>query len=199
MEWEKIVEEKVKKIMKRNKTRMLSHDFDHVKRVQRYALLIAEKEGGDKEILSIAALLHDIVTQRNPGEGNLLPKGMHAKLCSEKAREILVKLGYPKDKLEKVCKIISEHEWSQNIERNLESQILYEADKLDSVGVFGALRHAYGIAEIGIPLIEGIRRRFKEIEKIRTTYRTKTGKELFESKVKPYLEVFKKALKEVEE
>ncbi len=197
MNWEKIVEERVKKEMEANRDRLLSHDFDHVKRVQKIALHIAEHEGGDREIVSIASLLHDIVTKRTNSMGKLLPPGVHARTCAERADKILMDLGYPDEKRIKVVKIITEHEWSQDIDRDLESQILYEADKLDGVGYFGALRHSYAAGEIGIPLIENIRHHLSALEEIRKRYRTETGKKMYESMLGPHLEIFKKALEEV--
>ena len=44
------------------------HGFDHVERVYRLALELAEKEGADKEIAGLAALLHDCDDYKLAGE-----------------------------------------------------------------------------------------------------------------------------------
>jgi len=36
------------------------HGFDHVERVRKIALQIAEQEGGDRQIIELAVLLHDV-------------------------------------------------------------------------------------------------------------------------------------------
>lgn len=53
----KKVEQKVKEILSGESS---GHDWYHVKLVRDLALRIAEKEGGDKEIIEIAALAHDV-------------------------------------------------------------------------------------------------------------------------------------------
>ena len=66
------------------------HDWYHIERVYKMACYIQEKEGGDREIVELAALLHDISDHKLNG-GKLNHGG-------EVATKILNELGFPSDK-----------------------------------------------------------------------------------------------------
>lgn len=111
-----------------------SHDFDHVLRVLRTAECIGEAEGADAAILRTAVLLHDIGRdeQRRTGED-------HAAIGARRAREILV--GEPGAFVEAVCHAIACHRFRvESPPETLEAKILYDADKLDSIGAIGVAR-----------------------------------------------------------
>ncbi len=109
----------------------MPHQDDHVERVLRLALAIAEKEGGDRKVIEIAAKLHDVC--RN--EEN------HALKGAEKARKILKNEGYGDEFTEKVCHCIESHSFSGKTRpKSLEAKILSDADKLDAMGAVGIAR-----------------------------------------------------------
>lgn len=116
-----------------------AHDFDHVLRVHALALRIAAAEGANTEIVSAAALLHDVARAEADRLGVC-----HAELGARRAREILREC--PPDKVDAIAAAIASHRFRQATEPpTLEAKVLYDADKLDAIGAVGIAR-AYAIA-----------------------------------------------------
>jgi len=116
-----------------------AHDFDHVLRVLRLAERIGAAEGADMEIVRTATLLHDICRSREIEGG-----GCHAQAGAERGRQILS--GWPVEKVEAVAHAIEAHRFRGGFRpKSLEAQVLYDADKLDSIGAIGVAR-AYMMA-----------------------------------------------------
>ena len=65
-----------------------THDISHIERVEKLCLRIRETEGGDLQVLQLAALLHDAGIIREHQEG-----GNHAVYSAEIAREFLIERG----------------------------------------------------------------------------------------------------------
>lgn len=107
-----------------------SHAFDHVERVYDTAMLLAREESADMELVQVGALLHDV--------GRVIGDP-HAEHGVTVAEEILENLEYPIDKRSKILQIIAEHHLTGNTE-TLEEQIIWDADKLDLIGVVGMAR-----------------------------------------------------------
>ncbi len=117
----------------------VAHDFDHVLRVHALAMRIARAEGANPEIVSAAALLHDIARVEADRLGLC-----HAERGAQQAKEILK--GHPPEKVEAVAAAISSHRFRKASEPDsLEAKVLYDADKLDAIGAIGVAR-AYAIA-----------------------------------------------------
>src|SRR5262245_37854997 len=66
----------------------LAHGWEHIQRVYRLALHIAEKEGADRFIVGMAALLHDL-GRATPAEQPHAHHTHHADLSVDMARELL--------------------------------------------------------------------------------------------------------------
>jgi uncharacterized protein len=110
-----------------------AHSYAHVDRVAKIAAILAEKEKADQELVQTAALLHDI--GRAVGEP-------HNETGAKLAREILEhSTNYPKERIEKVVKIILLHPiaFRDKLE-TLEEKIVWDADKIDLLGVIGIVR-----------------------------------------------------------
>jgi uncharacterized protein len=106
-----------------------AHAFDHVLRVMRLAVRLAEAEGADVEVVRTAALLHDIAGDR----------AQHHLVGAQRARELLA--GAPPEFVEAVAHCIEAHRFSQPpAPRTLEAQCLNDADKLDAIGAVGVAR-----------------------------------------------------------
>lgn len=116
-----------------------AHHMDHVMRVYNLCLHLAENEDVDLNVLKAAALLHDIarVKEDNDPSGNT----DHAVLSSEMAGPILKELGFSEEKIKHIkdC-IISHRHRTGNEPKTKEAQILFDADKLDGIGLIGIAR-----------------------------------------------------------
>ena len=113
-----------------------AHDFDHVLRVLANAQHIGATEDANMDILRTAVLLHDIARANQYRTGK-----DHAAEGARLAREILEEAGQPDAFIEAVCHAIAAHRFRvNNPPKTLEAKILYDADKLDSIGAVGIAR-----------------------------------------------------------
>jgi len=105
--------------------------YPHIERVRQNALMLQKKFGGDKEIIEVAALLHDI--------GRIKDSAQHGKYGVEISEEFLKKIGYPDEKRKKVVRVVAVHgreDWdTAGRPETLEEKIVYDADKMDLVCV----------------------------------------------------------------
>ncbi len=124
-----------------------SHGPDHSERVYQLALRLGREMGGDLEILAAAALLHDIGrNEESRSKGNIC----HAESGSEMAVPILQKLRYPAKTIEQICHCIRSHRYRGTYKpESLEARILFDADKLDSIGAIGIGRAFLFAGQIG--------------------------------------------------
>lgn len=118
------------------------HDFDHVLRVLALAERLAHAEHADLEIVRAAALLHDIArADEDAGRG-----GDHAEQAAIRARALLLARGVAPARADAVAHAIAAHRFRGSIApQTLEAKILFDADKLDSIGAIGVAR-AYAIS-----------------------------------------------------
>lgn len=123
-----------------------AHDGEHVYRVLGYCLQIAEtEENVDHDVLLAAALLHDV--GRNGKQGG------HHLIGAEMARAFLPTTDFPAHKIEAVCHAIATHSsHCYGEQKTLEAKILYDADKLDSLGVMGIARSMMGVGNYNHPM-----------------------------------------------
>ncbi len=133
--------EKIKKIVEKEVQGLPpSHDFSHIMRVYNLCITIAKHENNvDLEVLKIAALLHDIA--RKEEDLNSSGKVDHAILGAERAEKILRRLGFDKSKISNIKHCIVSHRYrGTNKPETIEAKILFDADKLDSIGAIGVAR-----------------------------------------------------------
>lgn len=137
----KSITQKVKDFVKEESLKPTSkYGFEpyeyHFKYVVKYVDELSDIYGGDKEVLEIAAWLHDI--------GSIIEgRENHHVTESKIARLKLEELGYPNEKIELICNCILNHRGSKDCKREtIEEMILAEADALsnfDNVsGIFKA-------------------------------------------------------------
>lgn len=117
-----------------------AHNLDHVYRVYKLCLLLSEyEEAVDLEVLIPAALLHDIARVKESSDKT--GETDHAVLGSELAVNILRKLNYNEEKIERIRHCIITHRFrTGNIPKTIEAKILFDADKLDAIGAVGIAR-----------------------------------------------------------
>jgi uncharacterized protein len=121
-----------------------AHDFDHVLRVLALAERLARAEGANIEIVRAAALLHDITRADEDARRG----GDHAQTAAARARDILLARGMAPEQADAVAHAIAAHRFRGTTPpQTLEAKILFDADKLDSIGAIGIAR-AYAISGI---------------------------------------------------
>lgn len=110
-----------------------AHSYAHVDRVAKIATILAEEEKADQELVQTAALLHDV--------GYVVGEP-HNETGARLARKILEKTTtLPEQRIEKIIKIILRHPIaSRDKLENLEEKIVWDADKIDLLGVIGIVR-----------------------------------------------------------
>ncbi len=113
-----------------------SHDLDHTLRVMHNAeKLLTFYPDADADIVRLSALLHDI---GRPEESAQCGKCCHAELSAVYASEILKTAEIPDDITSAVVNAVKRHRFRRGeAPDTLEAQILYDADKLDSLGAVG--------------------------------------------------------------
>jgi uncharacterized protein len=145
-EWESIKS----LIQKEMKSSPDSHGWDHVQRVYALCLKIGKKEKADRTVLGLAALLHDIGRKEEQ-----ISKGKmcHARVGAEMADQFLTQWGIPDPIKKEVLHCIRTHRFRGNQSpKSLEARILFDADKLDSIGAVGVGRAFLFAGEVGARL-----------------------------------------------
>lgn len=117
------------------------HDWYHIERVHKMAVYLQQNEGGDLELIELAALLHDISDHKM--NGGILNHG------GTVASEILISLDYPSDRIQKVKSIIDAVSYKganvPDYMDSIEGKIVQDADRLDAIGAIGIARaFSYG-------------------------------------------------------
>lgn len=127
-----------------------SHDWDHTLRVYNLCLRLGKKGKANMEILKLAVLLHDIGRKY---EDKCNGKICHAEKGAILAKNLLLKLKVNKEKIDKIIHCIETHRFRGNkIPLSKEAKILFDADKLDSMGAVGIGRAFLFAGEIGAKL-----------------------------------------------
>lgn len=129
------------------------HDIYHLHRVLNLALHLQEKEGGDKLVIGISALLHDIhrLMEKESGVFFLPLNSLPA------VQKLLEEVDFPKDYIPKVLYSIEHHEeygFSKDGKtvNDLETLILQDADNLDAIGAIGVGRTFSFGGAYGVPM-----------------------------------------------
>jgi uncharacterized protein len=113
-------------------------------------MYIGKKENANLEILKYAAVLHDIGrSDQDKSNGKLC----HAERGAKIAKKMLEKYKVDNDKIEKIVHCIESHRFrGKKIPRSIEAKVLFDADKLDSIGAVGIGRAFLFAGEIGAKL-----------------------------------------------
>ena len=112
------------------------HDWFHIERVYKNALLISKSEEVDKMVVSLGSLLHDIADSKfHNGDETVGPK---------KARQFLKSQDFSEERIEHVVKIIENVSFkggnkSQEF-HSKELDVVQDADRLDALGAIGIAR-----------------------------------------------------------
>lgn len=112
------------------------HDWFHIQRVYKNALLIAKGETCDETVVKLGALLHDIADSKfHDGDETVGPKV---------AREFLEGQGTSEDVIAHVIQIINNISFkggnNEKVFSSIELDIVQDADRLDAIGAIGIAR-----------------------------------------------------------
>ncbi len=123
------------------------HDWQHTERVYNLCVHIGKAVDVDLEVLKLAALFHDIGREyQDKTNGEIC----HAEKGASLAREIMEKYSMDRGKIEKVVHCIECHRFrGDSIPQSEEAKVLYDADKLDSIGAVGIGRAFLFAGEVG--------------------------------------------------
>lgn len=111
------------------------HDWSHVERVYNLAVKIGKKEKANLDILKLAVYLHDIGRKE---EMECKGRICHAEKGSELAEQILLKYNLDKEIVKNIKHCVLAHRYrNSHIPKTIEAKVLYDADKLDSIGAVG--------------------------------------------------------------
>ena len=112
------------------------HDWFHIERVYKNALLIAEEEECDLTVVKLAALLHDIADSKfHGGDETVGPKTARTFLESQNVSEDII--------LHVIAIIENISFKGGNFEKTFSSkelEIVQDADRLDAIGAIGIAR-----------------------------------------------------------
>jgi uncharacterized protein len=127
-----------------------SHAWDHTLRVLRLCEKIGVAELADLQVVQIAALLHDIGrSDQDDANGNLC----HAKQGARLARPIVASLPLDEQQKQNILHCISTHRFrGEKVPDTIEARVLFDADKLDSIGAIGVARAFLFAGEVGARL-----------------------------------------------
>ena len=198
---QEIIENLKKQLNERFKDENTGHDMHHLIRAMNLALHIQEKEGGDRLIIGVAALLHDV--------HRILQKET-AKYCSPKeslplVKQMLERAKVPEEKHDRILYCVEFHEEysfgdTGKSKHNIETQIVQDADNLDAIGAIGIARsfmfgggHNVAMWVPELPLKEGvftdsktdpstIHHFYNKLLRLKDDMNTKTAKAMAESR-----------------
>ena len=164
------------------------HDAAHSLRVYRNAMKIAETEPeADKEIVALAALLHDADDHKLFHTEN-----------NENTRSFLMENRVPEETIDQICAAINAVSFSQNRGKRpdtIEGRIVQDADRLDALGAIGIARtFAYG-GEHGRPLHESVQHFHDKLLLLKDAMNTESGRALAQER-HAFLEAFLRELEE---
>lgn len=116
------------------------HDWFHIERVYKNALLIAEQENCDLTVVKLSALLHDIADSKFHPDATGGDETVGPKL----ARSFLENENLEAEKINHIIKIIENLSFKGgNFKTEFQSkelEIVQDADRLDAIGAIGVAR-----------------------------------------------------------
>jgi uncharacterized protein len=180
-----------------------SHGPDHIERVYHLALAIGRKMNARLDILAPAALLHDIGRRHETDSRGRI---CHAQKGAEMARPVLAELGFSGPDIEAITHCIRTHRYrGREKPGSREADILFDADKLDSIGAVGIGRAFLFAGQIGARLHDAeidhtltqaystedtAYREFQvKMSRVRERMRTEPGRQLAEKRHR-FMEIF---------
>jgi uncharacterized protein len=131
----------------------------HLHRVNKIVIFLAEHEYADYEICVAGGWLHDLgLVKGNKG---------HCFSGVEPAKEYLLEIGVDPEDVDRVTHCIEAHDGEVEA-KTPEAQVVHDADTIDKMGPFGFIRHIWKISLIedlrGAELLDFVRNHIEERE-----------------------------------
>lgn len=150
------------------------HDYEHSMRVFRVAMRIAEEEKCDREVVALAALLHDADDHK-----------LFNTKDNANARAFMESQGVPDGIQDRVCEAIDSVSFSKNglsKPGTIEGMIVQDADRLDAIGAVGIARtFAFG-GEHGRSLDSSIDHFHEKLLRLKDGMNTETARKMAEER-----------------
>jgi uncharacterized protein len=138
MHQEKVIENAITFVKKTLKNAEGGHDWFHVDRVFKNAILISKEEKVDPFIVSLGALFHDIADPKfHHGDETIGPKITKAFLKKQQVNEIVI------NHVIHIIKHISFKNFLDDKKKSfnsIELKVVQDADRLDAIGAIGIAR-----------------------------------------------------------
>ena len=138
MHQEKVIENAITFVKKTLKNAEGGHDWFHIDRVFKNAILISKEEKVDPFIVSLGALFHDIADPKfHHGDETIGPKITKAFLKKQQVDEIVIN---------HVIHIIKHISFKNSLDdkknsfNSIELNVVQDADRLDAIGAIGIAR-----------------------------------------------------------
>ena len=138
MHQEKVIENAITFVKKTLKNAEGGHDWFHVDRVFKNAILISKEEKVDPFIVSLGALFHDIADPKfHHGDETIGPKITKAFLKKQQVDEVVIN---------HVIHIIKHISFKNSLDdktksfNSIELKVVQDADRLDAIGAIGIAR-----------------------------------------------------------
>lgn len=133
---QEIIQNTITFVKKELKNAEGGHDWFHIERVYKNALLISEGENVDKTVVALGALLHDIADSKfHNGDETVGPN---------RARKFLQTQDVSEETVDHVVKIIENVSFSGGNKTqqfySIELEVIQDADRLDAIGAIGIAR-----------------------------------------------------------
>jgi putative nucleotidyltransferase with HDIG domain len=164
---------------------LFNYRYDHVCHVVGLSKHLADLVGADREVVTLAAWLHDI---SKPGVESVKNHGGKG---AERAREILEEEDVESHVINRVCEAIEKHVGLTLNEpvQPLEAQVVWDADKLNKLGIVGIIHFLVnGIKVNPLPTMEEVTETIHEFlplaERIVSSMNTDAAKELARERMK---------------
>lgn len=156
------------------------HGWDHIQRVHRTACEIQAEAGGDRLVIELAALLHDVGDAKFHGG---------QERSGEFTREILGQWELPQGFCEHVVHIVDNISFRKRASADrlsLEGRVVQDADRLDALGAVGIVRTIEYGASVGQPFFvaedaeapSGVGHFYDKLFKLRELMNTETGRRI---------------------
>ena len=164
--------------------------FQHTLRVVKWAERLHEFEGGDIEVIRLAALFHDVGWD---------PERPHEEVGAELTRDYLATKGFSPEKARAIVEAVAHHNHRDDPGPfSVETLIIQDADFLDEVGVltlvWDSLAAAFKPNPSYAAVYERAQRSLAELKELRRLLRTPTGRRFYDKRLK----ILEKCLTELE-